>query len=38
MLKKGRQKQRMWSTSCLDAAFYRIDPSRGPQVIVELLV
>ncbi|MDB4987225.1 MAG: hypothetical protein JWN04_2403 [Myxococcaceae bacterium] len=37
MLKKGRQKQWLWSISCLDAAFYRIDPSRGHQVIVELL-
>lgn len=37
MLKKGRQKQWMWSLSCHDAAFYRIDPSRGHQVIVELL-
>jgi transposase len=37
MLKKGRQKQWMWSLSCHDAAFYRIDPSRGHHVIVELL-
>ncbi|MDB4977681.1 MAG: hypothetical protein JWN48_6022 [Myxococcaceae bacterium] len=37
MLKKGRQKQWLWSISCLDAAFYRIDPSRGHQVIAELL-
>jgi hypothetical protein len=28
MLKKGRQKQWMWSISRHDAAFYRIDPSR----------
>ena len=37
MLKKGRQKQWLWSISCRDAAFYRIDPSRGHEVILELL-
>ncbi|MDB4986269.1 MAG: hypothetical protein JWN04_1447, partial [Myxococcaceae bacterium] len=37
MLKKGRQKQWMWSISRHDAALYRIDPSRGHQDIVELL-
>ncbi|MDB4988300.1 MAG: hypothetical protein JWN04_3478 [Myxococcaceae bacterium] len=37
MLKNGRQKRWMWSISRYDAAFYRIDPSRGHQVIVELL-
>jgi hypothetical protein len=27
----------MWFIGCLDAAFYRIDPSRGYQVIAEIL-
>jgi transposase len=37
MLKKGRQKQWLWSISRSDAAFYRIDPSRGHRVVLELL-
>ena len=37
MLKKGRQKQWSWSISRSDAAYYRIDPSRGHQVVVALL-
>lgn len=37
MLKKGRQKQWMWSISRSDATYYRIDPSRGHQVVVTLL-
>jgi hypothetical protein len=37
MLKKGRQKQWLWSISRSDAAYYRIDPSRGHQVVLELL-
>ena len=37
MLKKGRQKQWLWSVSRSDAAYYGIDPSRGHQVVVALL-
>ena len=37
MLTKGRQKQWLWCISRRDAAFYRIDPSRGYKVIVALL-
>ena len=37
MLKKGRQKQWLWCISRSDAAYYRIDPSRGHKVVIELL-
>ena len=37
MLEKGRQKQWLWSISRSDAAYYRIDPSRGHQVVLTLL-
>ena len=37
MLKKGRQKHWVWSIGARDAVFFRVDPSRGHQVIVEML-
>jgi len=37
MLKKGSKKWWVWSISGHDAVFYRVDPSRGHQVIVDML-
>jgi transposase len=37
MLKKGRKKHWVWSIGCKDAVFFRVDPSRGHHVIVEML-
>jgi transposase len=37
MLNKGRSKWWVWSISRHDAVFYRVDPSRGNEVIVEML-
>lgn len=37
LLDKGRSKWWVWSISRHDAVFYRVDPSRGHEVIVEML-
>lgn len=37
MLKKGSMKWWVWSISSHDAVYYRVDPSRGHKVIVEML-
>jgi transposase len=37
MLSKGRKQWWVWSISRHDAVFYRFDPSRGHQVIVDML-
>jgi transposase len=37
MLNKGRSKWWVWSISRHDAVFYRVDPSRAHNVIVEML-
>jgi transposase len=37
MLKKGRDKWWVWSISRHDAVFYRLDPSRGHEVVAEML-
>lgn len=37
MLKKGRQKHWVWSIGARDAVFFRVDPSRGHQVVVKML-
>lgn len=37
MLNKGRSKWWVWSISRHDAVFYRVDPSRSADVIVEML-
>jgi transposase len=37
MLNKGRSKWWVWSISRKNAVFYRVDPSRGHKVILEML-